>query len=591
MAAAKLLPPRFIKLLMNILKSISGLLLIGSLLLSAAEAGAEYKDGYYNGMNGKKKEALKKAAKQAVTKHTRLEYYSLPEYWEYSDVYPDLVDGQKRWWDMYSDAVYLIRNGQSGRQSFSANKMQREHAVPKSWWKKNGNVEYTPCYSDMWNLYPSDAAANQAKLNYPFGVTQSASFNNGVTKVGTPASGYGGGCANVFEPGDQYKGDFARAIFYVATVYDDINWVYHYMFNQEEYPTLTGWAINMLLQWSRTDPVSQKEIDRNNYVEQYQGNRNPFVDFPELAEYIWGVRQTETFYVDQQQGSDPTPPITGDPEISAPVNGSALDFGQVAAGHAMNRVLQIEGKNLTSPLSLRVSGAGASAFIPEVTSIPASTMNQNGGYLLNIAYMPQAVGKHEARLVLYDGGISGSIAVILSGEALEPPTFSTLHALEAANVAGNSYTARWEGVPTGHIADYYLLTRVRYNGNDQEAETYETGELSYTIADRDPNVAESYSVQYSRLGMLSPASNVIYVAASGIDDLRDSAPMRVLTDEGGFKIVCNPGESGSFRLYDAAGMLLMDVENVAEGEQYYPLPAGVYVISANRCRPIKIMVK
>ena len=106
---------------MNILKSISGLLLVGSLLLSAAEAGAEYKDGYYNGMNGKKKEALKKAAKQAVTKHTRLEYYSLPEYWEYSDVYPDLVDGQKRWWDMYSDAVYLIRNGQSGRQSFSAN--------------------------------------------------------------------------------------------------------------------------------------------------------------------------------------------------------------------------------------------------------------------------------------------------------------------------------------------------------------------------------------------------------------------------------------------------------------------------------------
>ena len=85
---------------MNILKSISGLLLVGSFLLSAAEAGAEYKDGYYNGMNGKKKEALKKAAKQAVTKHTRLEYYSLPEYWEYSDVYPDLVDGQKRWWDM-----------------------------------------------------------------------------------------------------------------------------------------------------------------------------------------------------------------------------------------------------------------------------------------------------------------------------------------------------------------------------------------------------------------------------------------------------------------------------------------------------------
>ena len=110
---------------------------------------------------------------------------------------------------------------------------------------------------------------------------------------------------------------------YVATVYDDINWVINYMYKKEAYPTLVPWAREMLLQWCRQDPVSQKEIDRNNVVEQYQGNRNPFVDFPELAEYVWGTRTTEVFYVDQQEGSDPTPPITGDPEITSPVNGEA----------------------------------------------------------------------------------------------------------------------------------------------------------------------------------------------------------------------------------------------------------------------------
>ena len=195
------------------------------ILAGAVTASAEFKSGYYDKMNGKSAGELKNAAKECVLKHQTLVYSDLPNYWQYSDVYPELVNGCKRWWDMYSNAIYLIQPGQSGKSSFSANKMQREHSVPKSWWKLNGSVEYTPAYSDMWNLYPSDGAANQAKLNYPLGLTASASYNNGVTKVGGAQTGYGGGSRYVFEPADEYKGDFARAYMYVATVYDDINWV------------------------------------------------------------------------------------------------------------------------------------------------------------------------------------------------------------------------------------------------------------------------------------------------------------------------------------------------------------------------------
>lgn len=556
----------------------------------AVGASAEFKAGYYNRMNGKSGAALKAAAKECVQSHQTLEYYDLPNYWQYSDVYPELVNGCKRWWDMYSDAVYLIQRGQSGKSSFSANKMQREHSVPKSWWKLNGSVEYTPAYSDMWNLYPSDGAANQAKLNYPLGLTASTSFNNGVTKVGGAQTGYGGGSRNVFEPDDEYKGDFARAYMYVATVYDDINWVINYMYKKEAYPTLVPWAKEMLLQWCRQDPVDQKEIDRNNVVEQYQGNRNPFVDFPELAEYIWGTRTTEVFYVDQQQGSDPTPPITGDPEITAPVNGEALDFGQVAVGRSETRVLQIVGKNLTSPLSVRVTGTDRAMFVPEITKeIPAATINQNQGYLLNITYTPTAVGLHEAKIVLYDGGLTGSIAVTLKGEALPMPTFTTLTALQPTDVTANSYTAHWNPVADSEIADYYVLTRTRLVDGNQETETYETGETSYVISDRDPGVAETYYVQYSRLGMLSEPSNEIYVAAgSSVEDLYISAPMQVFAVDGGFMIKLN-GDSKPMHVYDVNGTEVMYVASPVDGDIFL-LPAGVYVVTSEGMRPVKLVI-
>lgn len=563
-------------------------LVLAFLVAMAFSASAGFTEGYYNRMDGKKKEALKAAAKQCVVSHRQLEYYSLPNYWQYSDVYPEEVNGMKRWWEMYSDQMYLIRNGQSGTQSFSANKMQREHSIPKSWWKKNGSVEYTPAYSDMWNLYPSDGPANQAKLNYPFGETRTTTFDNGVTKVGAPKAGYGGGASSVFEPADEYKGDFARTIFYMATVYDDLPWVYNYMFVSNSYPTLLPWAYNMLLQWAREDPVSQKEIDRNDIVEQYQGNRNPFVDFPNLAEYIWGLSTDETFIIADQESSDPTPPITGDPEITAPINGESLDFGQTAVNHSSTRVLQIIGHNMTSPLSVRVSGADRAYFVPEVTSIPALTMNKNGGYLLNITYMPTSIGKHEARVILYDGGLEGSIAVTLHAEALAVPDMPAVRALEATDVTDGSYVANWEAAPG--VADYYVVTRVKYNSGNEEVETYETGDTKYKMTDRDPNVAESYTVTYSRLGIESPASNSIYVAATGINDVRDESPCHVYGGKGGITVSRAPGETGRLRVYDMAGALILEVQDARDGG-FYSLQPGFYVIVVSGGHPLKTTVE
>ena len=567
---------------------VRGVLMLSALvLISGAEAFAGYREGYYKAMDGKKREALKEAAKSCVAAHTQLEYSNLPEYWQYSDVYPDLVNGCRRWWDMYSNTVYLIQAGQTGKQSFSANKMQREHSIPKSWWKKLGSVEYTPAYSDMWNLYPSDGAANQAKLNYPPGLVEKATFDNGVTRVGTARTGTGGGSANVFEPGEEYRGDFARAFFYMATVYDDINWVVTYMIEPNSYPTLRSWAVDMLLDWARRDPVSQKEIDRNNLVEQYQGNRNPFVDFPELAEYIWGTRTSETFHISDQPGSDPTPPVSGDPEIVSPVSGETLDYGQTAVGNVVNRVLEISGHNLTEALSLRVTGADAALFKPEVTSIPAATMNQNRGYLLNISYAPQSIGKHEAKIVLYDGGLSGSIAVTLRGEALARPELKALHANEPQDMDATSYTASWSEAEG--IADYYILTRIRYRDGSTESERYETGETSYRFTDREEGVAETYSVTYSRLGIESPKSNEIYVAATGgIDAVEESGAIELIDMPDGVLIRIAGGAIRGLRIHDVQGRELPTPSEIVS-DTFIPLSPGCYILTAPGLRPRRIL--
>lgn len=560
-----------------------------SLLSFCLSGYAGYKTGYYDRLEGKSKESLKYAAKACVKTHTRLDYYNLPNDWIYTDIYPEFYNGCRRWWEMYSNEMLLIQSWQSGTQAFSANKMQREHAVPKSWWKKNGDVEYTPAYTDMWNLYPSEAAANQAKSNYPFGEVSAPSFDNGSCLVGTPVSGQGGGCRSVFEPADEYKGDFARTIFYMATVYDDLPWVYNYMFNANSpYPTLRQWAIDTLLQWARLDPVSQKERDRNEGVETRQGNRNPFIDFPELAEYIWGTRMLETFRI-ADQGGQTTPPITGDPEMTSPVNGEMLDFGQAAVGSTVSRPLEIRARNLTAPLSLSLSGKDRKMFSLSVTSVTALDINASDVYRVQVLYTPTSEGTHEAAIALYDGGLTGSIAVGVVGEGCPVPTLTAPTALEPTGMTEEGYTANWTLSP--ETVDYYELTRVRYLSDDEETEIHESGLNSYPLEGREPGVAESYSVRSARLGYYSATSNSIFVPASesGVNAMAGQEGFtRIARRDGAWKVVTTLG-SVEVALRDLNG-IIVSRKRYSDGEELeLPDVYGIFIATAPGLRiPAKL---
>lgn len=277
-----------------------------ALLLAALTAGAAVPDGYYDSLVGKKKEALKKAAKAVVRNHTAVSYgTSTWDAFESTDT--RMVGGKLTWWDMYSPETVAVSSGHPG--------MNIEHSVPNSWWGGSKN----DAYKDLFHLNPSDTDANSWKSNYPLGevievhvTSKGVRYDNGVTKVGYPASGTCGGAKYVFEPADEYKGDFARAYFYMFTTYDDIAWQAsssdrNYMFDGTSWPSLRPWAYEMLLEWAKNDPVSQKEIDRNEAIYKIQHNRNPYIDLPELAEYVWGSKTERPFTLDGVEYPDPTP--------------------------------------------------------------------------------------------------------------------------------------------------------------------------------------------------------------------------------------------------------------------------------------------
>lgn len=180
-----------------------------------------------------------------------------------------------------------------------------EHMLPKSWW--GGDIN--PAYCDLFHLVPGDASANRSKSNHAPGIPADSSFNNGSFVTGEDTIHH---LKRVFCPADEYKGDFARAYFYIATCYgDSLTWIESgepaAAMTNEGWQEFLPWLRDLLLTWHRLDPVSQKELDRAVEVNKIQGNRNPFIDYPELVEYIWGNKQGQSvdFYQLEQSYGDP----------------------------------------------------------------------------------------------------------------------------------------------------------------------------------------------------------------------------------------------------------------------------------------------
>ncbi len=258
--------------------------LIFILTLVSATLFAQIPAGYYNGTEGLEEEPLREELRSIISSgHSQNSYNDLHDYYESTDNF-----GSNKVWDMYSmdengNASYFFyfNSGQTcGNYAQEGDCYNREHSVPKSWFS-----EQQPMYADLFIVVPTDGYTNGQRSSLPYGETNSATWtsSNGSKKGSSSYSGYSG---TVFEPIDAFKGDFARAYFYTATRYK--NQISSWGGANFDGNNLSDWTIEMLLEWDNLDPVSQKEIDRNNAVYNIQDNRNPYIDHPEWVQCVFG---------------------------------------------------------------------------------------------------------------------------------------------------------------------------------------------------------------------------------------------------------------------------------------------------------------
>lgn len=156
-----------------------------------------------------------------------------------------------------------------------------EHTIPQSWFN-----EALPMRSDLYHLFPTYAQWNSARGSYPFAEIPDDDvdkwFIYDIEYTSTPPGDLGAysrlNTNTSFEPRDVHKGNLARAAFYFYTMY----------------PTQAGditrlGDLNMFYAWHLADPVDDAELARNDAIETYQGNRNPYVDHPDWVAKAWDI--------------------------------------------------------------------------------------------------------------------------------------------------------------------------------------------------------------------------------------------------------------------------------------------------------------
>lgn len=248
---------------------------------------AEVPVGYYKPAEGKTDNSLRLALQGVIGNHTVISYDDLEAYYPSVDATAD-----NKVWDMYSTCSFAFSNANCSQKNV-CDCWNKEHSIPQSWFSKA-----SPMKSDLFHVYPTDARVNNFRSNYAYGETSStgnvAGSTSALGRLGT--SNVSGISGTVYEPDNEFKGDIARTYFYMATRYADKchNWTGG-MFGSASNGLTTATAA-LLLKWHRADPVSVKETLRNDAVYVHQHNRNPFIDNPELAEYIWGTKKGESWY-------------------------------------------------------------------------------------------------------------------------------------------------------------------------------------------------------------------------------------------------------------------------------------------------------
>ncbi|MBO5619617.1 MAG: endonuclease [Paludibacteraceae bacterium] len=541
--------------------------------LSASVTPSVTLTSYYSAANGKSSNNLRTSLgtiistnKGSGSAHKVVIYDNLGYLLKYADT--ENADGTTLI-DIYSPCTFTISGTSitwsstcSGKNNVGCG-LNREHTVPQSWFDKA-----SPMVSDAFHIYAVDAASNGHRSNNHYGEcsggtsytggscnesgklgasTLAGTYTyNGTTYSTTAYSGSG----SVYEPADEYKGDIARGFFYMATRYNSACSGWGEMFGDVN--GLTQYTVDLMLKWHRLDPVSEKELIRNEVIygnttynkvggSYYQGNRNPFIDYPCLVEYIWGdsvgksvdiTKLVSAYDASFSLEGCPCSSSSTTPAITSPT--SNVDFGATNTSTAVTKSIHVKGVNLTGNLTLTISGS--SFFLINGTSSTTTVTQANAlaGKSINIVYTPSTNGSHSATLTISGGGLASPHTITLTGSCSTSYTVTWM----ADGAPYHSNTAVSGSSPSVPEApDDCGATRVfrgwtassSHSGNSAPADMFTTSAPSVTktttyyavYADKGSsgsgtvNTTVSMNSFNATFGNVEDDSNVSYIAAQG----------------------------------------------------------------------------
>ncbi|WP_269236929.1 endonuclease [Flavobacterium flavigenum] len=365
---------------------------------------AQIPSGYYSTATGTGY-TLKTQLYNIIKGHTNNGYAGLYTTYLTSDV-DNFYENDGTILDMYSENPsgtdpYNYTTGTTqrcGNYSVEGDCYNREHIIPQSVFN-----EQSPMVADAHFITPTDGKVNGIRSNYPHGTVASATYTsqNG-SKLGSSAvSGYSG---TVFEPINAFKGDIARMYFYFATRYENTIAGYSFpMFDGSSNKVFTTAFLNILLAWHAQDPVSAREIARNNAIYARQNNRNPFIDHPEYVNQIWGGTSSSG---DTQAPSTPSNlALTSKTATSISLSWAASTDNVDVTGYDVytNGVLKTTVSGLTATITGLAASTTYSIYIKAKDAAGNASASSN-----TISVITNSVGTGTATDLLFSEYIEGS---------------------------------------------------------------------------------------------------------------------------------------------------------------------------------------
>lgn len=440
--------------------------------------------------------------------------------------------------------VYSYGTSQCGTYSNEGNCYNREHMIPQSVFNAA-----SPMVADAHFITPTDGKVNGMRADYPHGNVATTSWTslNG-SKLGTSAvSGYTG---TVFEPINEFKGDIARMYFYFATRYENTVANYNYdMLNHTSNQVFTTPFLNMLIQWHIQDPVSAREIARNNAIYARQNNRNPFIDHPEYVQMIWG-------------GGTPAPDTTA-PSVTTNLIASAItstsmtlswtastdNVGVTGYDVYMNGTLKtsvtststsitgltastsysfyVKAKDAAGNVSANSSTTNATTAAPPDTTAPSTPTNLVASAITtNSLQLNWTASTDNVGVTVYDVYMNGALKTSVTSASASITglssgtnySFYTKAKDAAGNVSANSTTINVTTATASLVTDLYFSEYLEGSSNNKALEiannTGASVSLSGYVVKKQTNGAGAWSTGISLTGTLVNGAKYVMVNSS-----------------------------------------------------------------------------